>query len=54
MTTMATFSLRSANYRIDFTKMTLIMTADFARNAYIENTEEYKILTRLKKNFPDL
>ena len=51
---MATFSLRSANYRIDFTKMTLIMTADFARNAYIEDTEEYKILTRLKKDFPDL
>ena len=54
MTTMATFSLRPANYRIDFTKMTLIMTADFARNAYIEDTEEYKTLTRLKKDFPDM
>ena len=49
-----TISLRSTNYRIDFTKMTLIMTADFALNAYIEDTEEYKILTRLKKDFPDL
>ena len=50
---MATFSLRSANYRIDFTKMTLTMTADFALKAYDPSTEEYEILTRLKKDFPD-
>ena len=54
MTTMATFSLRSANYRIEFTKMTLTMTADFALKAYDPSTEEYEILTRLKKDFPDL
>ena len=51
---MAKISKREMNYRIDFTKMTLIMTADFADQAYIENTEEYKILTRLKKDFPGL
>ena len=51
---MAKISKREMNYRIDFTKMTLIMTADFADQAYIEDTEEYKILTRLKKDFPDL
>ena len=51
---MAKISKREMNYRIDFTKMTLIMTADFADQAYIEDTEEYKILTRLKKDFPGL
>ena len=34
--------------------MTLIMTADFADRAYDPETEEYEILTRLKKDFPDL
>ena len=51
---MATTSLRSANYRIDFTKMTLTMTADFALKAYDPTTEEYEILTRLQKDFPRL
>lgn len=51
---MAKINKREMNYRIDFTRMTLIMTAEFADNAYIKNTEEYKILTRLKKDFPDL
>ena len=55
MTTMATTtSLRSANYRIDFTKMTLTMTADFALKAYDPTTEEYEILTRLQRDFPRL
>ncbi len=45
---------RDMNYRIDFPKMTLTMTADFADRAYDPSTEEYKILTRLKKDFPDL
>ena len=49
-----TTSLRSANYRIDFTNMTLIMTAEFAEKAYDPATEEYKTLKRLKKDFPDL
>lgn len=51
---MAKTSLRSANYRIDFTKMTLTMTADFALKAYDPTTEEYEILTRLQKDFPRL
>ena len=51
---MAKISKREMNYRIDFTKMTLIMTADFADRAYDPTTEEYEILTRLKKDFPDL
>ena len=49
-----TTSLRSANYRIDFTKMTLIMTTEFAEKAYNPATEEYETLKRLKKDFPDL
>lgn len=51
---MATINKREMNYRIDYTRMTLIMTADFADNAYLHDTEEYEILTRLKKDFPDL
>ena len=42
------------NYRIDFESMTLIMTADFAAKAYDPESTEYKILQRLKKDFPDL
>ena len=49
-----TTSLRSTNYRIDFTKMTLTMTADFALKAYDPTTEEYEILTRLQRDFPRL
>lgn len=49
-----TTSLRSANYRIDFAKMTLTMTADFALKAYDPTTEEYEILTRLQRGFPRL
>ena len=51
---MAKISKSELNYRIDFTKMTLIMTADFAARAYDPETEEYATLTRLKKDFPDL
>lgn len=42
------------NYRIDFDRMTLIMTADFAAKAYNPESVEYKVLARLKKDFPDL
>lgn len=51
---MAKICKREMNYRIDFTSMTLIMTADFADQAYIPTTDEYEILTRLKKDFPGL
>ena len=51
---MAKMSKREMNYRIDFTKMTLTMTAEFADNAYNPTTEEYAILTRLQKDFPQL
>ena len=51
---MATINKRDMNYRIDFPRMPLIMTAEFADNAYLPDTEEYEILTRLKKDFPDL
>ena len=49
-----TTSLRSTNYRVDFAKMTLTMTADFAMKAYDPTTEEYAILTRLQHDFPRL
>ena len=51
---MATIHKKEMNYRIDFFRMTLIMTAEFAANAYDPTTAEYKVLTRLKKDFPDL
>ena len=51
---MATIHKKEMNYRIDFSRMTLIMTAEFAANAYGPTTAEYKVLTRLKKDFPDL
>ena len=51
---MAKINKREMNYRIDFTTMTLMITADFADRAYNPTTEEYKILTRLQKDFPDL
>lgn len=47
-------STNKRNYRIDFSTMTLIMTADFAEKAYDPDTDEYEILMRLKKDFPDL
>ena len=34
--------------------MTLIMTVDFADRTYDSTSEEYEILTRLKKDFPGL
>ena len=34
MNVMATSCVRNKNYRIDFARMTLIMTADFAEKAY--------------------
>ena len=51
---MAKISKRDMNYRIDFTKMTLTMTAEFADRAYDPSTEEYEILTRLQRDFPRL
>lgn len=51
---MATIDKKNMNYRIDFSRMTLIMTADFADKAYDPTSEEYKVLARLKKDFPDL
>lgn len=51
---MATIDKKNMNYRIDFSRMTLIMTADFADKAYDPTSEEYKVLTRLKQDFPDL
>ena len=51
---MAKISKREMNYRIDFESMILIMTADFAAKAYDPESTEYKILQRLKKDFPDL
>jgi len=51
---MATIDKKNMNYRIDFSRMTLIMTAEFADKAYNPESDEYKILTRLKQDFPDL
>ena len=51
---MAKISKSELNYRIDFTKMTLTMTAEFADRAYDPESEEYEILTRLQKDFPRL
>lgn len=51
---MATTNKSGKNYRIDFARMTLIMTADFAEKAYDPETPEYDTLVRLKKDFPDL
>ncbi len=45
---------KSRNYRMDYTTMTLTMTAEFAENAYDPFTQEYEILTRLRKDFPNL
>ena len=45
---------RELNYRIDFSTMTLTMTADFSNNAYDPASNEYAILTRLQKDFPGL
>ena len=42
------------NYRIDFAKKTIVVTAAFASKAYDPESEEYKILTRLQRDFPDL
>jgi len=54
MIEMAKMKKSGLNYRIDFTKMTLTMTAEFADRAYDPTTEEYEILTRLQKDFPRL
>ena len=51
---MAKMNKRGLNYRVDFSKMTLTMTADFADKAYDPATQEYEILTRLQKDFPKL
>lgn len=42
------------NYRIDFAKKTIVMTAAFASKAYDPESEEYKILKRLQRDFPDV
>ena len=51
---MAKINKREMNYRMDFTSMTLTMTAEFADRAYDPTTEEYGILTRLQRDFPHL
>ena len=51
---MAKLNKRELNYRVDFSTMTLIMTAEFADRAYDPNTDEYAVLTRLQKDFPQL
>lgn len=51
---MAKLNKRKLSYRVDFTTMTLTMTAEFADRAYDPSTDEYEILTRLKRDFPDL
>ena len=42
---MAKINKREMNYRIDFTTMTLTMTAEFADRAYDPNTDEYATLS---------
>ena len=42
------------NYRIDFAKKTIVMTAAFAAKAYDPESDEYKILKRLQRDFPDM
>ena len=39
-------------YKINYTKGTVTLTKDFADRAGIVNSEEYKILRQLKKDFP--
>ena len=51
---MAKLNKRELNYRVDFSTMTLTMTAEFADRAYDPNTDEYAILSRLQKDFPKL
>lgn len=51
---MATIHKKEMNYRIDFFRMTLIMTAEFAANAYDPTTAEYKVLNPLKEGFSRL
>lgn len=51
---MAKLNKRKLSYRVDFTTMTLTMTAEFADRAYDPTTEEYEILTRLQRDFPSL
>ena len=43
-----------ANYKIDFTTMTLTMSKAFAEAAYNPTSAEYKTLKRLQKDFPNL
>ena len=54
MIEMAKLNKRELNYRVDFSTMTLTMTAEFADRAYDPSTEEYEILTRLQRDFPRL
>lgn len=42
------------NYRIDFAKKTVVVTAAFASKAYDPESDEYKILKRLQQDFPDM
>lgn len=42
------------NYKVDFAKGKIILTRDFTNKANIVNSEEYKILRQLKKDFPNL
>jgi len=42
------------NYKVDYAKNAIILTKDFTNKANIINSEEYKILRQLKKDFPHL
>ena len=41
------------NYKVNHTNGTIIITKDFSDRAGIVNSEEYKILRQLKKDFPN-
>lgn len=42
------------NYKIDFEKQTVIITKDFAERAENINSEEYNILMKVRKDFPNM
>lgn len=39
-------------YNVDFAKMTITITADFAKRMNNPNSEEYKTICRFRKDFP--
>ena len=42
------------NYKIDFEKQTVTITKDFAERAENINSEEYNILMKVRKDFPNM